>query len=178
MPTYAPNFANRYLVKYRAVGKEHTMSFRYGLTPSPPPTDLVTGVGNFLVALAPQLTTDFAVLSASFVEAGTSFNVPATAPLYAGGSATPGIGDAPRFYSFTGRTLAAQPAIIYVYGAAQDPGDNSMPNAGDYRLLASNAITELSAITELTGADGIAVLWNQYANVAYNAYYQRKARRG
>jgi hypothetical protein len=127
---------------------------------------------------------DFTVLGASYIEAGTTFAIPHEAPLFAAGTGSPGAGDAPRFYSFVGRTLASQPAIVYVYGALQDPGDNSDASAADYRIAGAelgalgSGIDELQATAPITGADGIAVIWHRYVNVAYSAYYQRKARRG
>lgn len=184
MTTFAPNYTNRYLVRYRAAGKVHTAMFRYGITPGPPDVALVTGVGNVLVALMPKLANDWAVLAASYIAAGTTISLPATAPVAGPGSIAWNAGDNPLNYSFVGRGVTGQPASFHIYGAQLEPSTASLTAAQDYRVLASedadiaSALTELNGIAGLTTTDGAAVVWHQYANVGYNAYYQRKSRNG
>jgi hypothetical protein len=185
MATFAPNYTSRYLVKYRAAGRTHRMSVRYGLTLGPPPVGLVTTISNVLTALAPVLVSDFAVLSAGYIQQATAIELPAPAPTAAGGTAAWTAGDSPRFISFTGRSITGQPAAFYVYGVSLDPGTDAQVFANDYRVLVSEqgdveiAVNELNApLVSITANDASEVIWNQYVNVAYNAYYQRKARRG
>jgi len=184
MATFAPNYSNRYQAKYRAMGKVHTFSCRYGITPEPPPIDLVTGVGNLFAALAPVLPNDFAWLSAKYIAAGTTVALPASLPASLTGGFTWTKGDAPRFFSFTGAGITGQPAVLYIYGASFDPGDDAVTAANDYRILRSEhaaiaaALDELAGIPEITTQDGTVPIWNQYANVSYSRYWQRQARKG
>jgi hypothetical protein len=183
MATHASNYSNRYIVKYRAAAKTHSMSFCYGTTPASPPAGLITGVSNLITALAPKLVADWAVLAASYIEAGTTSAFPATPPTGVGTGVTPTPGDAPREWSFTGRGNDAAPAAIYIFGAAADPGDGT-PSLQDFRVLRAedtdigSALDELAGATDLTTLSGRPILWNQYANLRYNAYWQTKLRRG
>jgi hypothetical protein len=184
MATFAPNYANRYIVRYRAAGKEHDCSFLYGTTPAAPDVGLVTGVSNFFAAIGPKLYTDFAIVRASYREAGGLTTFPATAPTGGTGAGTSNPGDAARFASFTARSTTAQPWTLYLYGVAYDPGDAAATAAQDYRVYEAedgdigDAIDELEAITALTSLDGAALVFNRYMNVSYSRYWQNKLRRG
>lgn len=183
MATHAPNYSNRYKVRYTANGKDHVMTFRYGLTPAAPPTDLVTAVSNFIAALSPKLTSTWAILSAGYIQAGDTAEFPTTLPTGAGAGTAGTQGDVPRYWSFTGRGVDATPVAIYVYGATLDPADGT-PSAQDYRILSSedtdvaSAIAELQGAAQITSITGLPVTFNPYANVAYSGYWQKKLRKG
>lgn len=183
MASYSSDYTNRYIVRYRAYGKTHKFTLRYGTTAGPPTTDIVDAASAFLDALHPQLTSTFAILSAEFAAAGTSFTLPWTSPVMDAATGDAGtLGDSPRFYGFAGRSTSGQPWRLSLYGASPDPGLNSDVGPADFRLLFAEsapvaaAVAALEAATTLTAIDGAPVIVKQYANIAYSAYYQRKAR--
>jgi hypothetical protein len=186
MATFAPNYTARYKVQYRAAYRTHKVTFRYGLSTAPPSPEFVTKVGTFLQALAPTLARDFAVLGAEYIAEGGTVALPAAAPTQPTGLNSEDItpGDSPRFYSFTGKSVTGQPGSVFVFGANLDPGQNSATAASDFRLVLGEydwiaaVLAVLDTAPSFTAADGSSVMWNRYANVAYNAHYQRKARRG
>lgn len=185
MATFAANYTARYFVRYRAMGKEHTFKVRYGLEAGAPPVGVVSAVTAFLAAMAPRLSSDWAVLSASYVPMGGTFSLPAVPPTTPVIDSTIewSLGDTPRFYSFTARSVTGQPTAVMLYGALDDPG-SGQAKTNDYRILVGEdaaigaAIAALEAEPLISASDGAGLIWNPYANLAYNAYYQRKARRG
>jgi len=185
MGTYAPNYTARYGVRYRCAGREHVAKFRYGLSTAAPTAEFIAAIGAFFDVLKPLLVRDFAYLGAFYIPMNANISLPAPVPP----TSVPNSefdftkGDSPRFMSFVGRSITGQPAAIYVYGVSSDPGANNDLIAADNRILASESATVAAAIAALevvpllTETSGSDVLWQEYANLAYSAYYQRKNRR-
>jgi hypothetical protein len=182
---YAPNYTSRLFVEYRAAGRTHKTSFRYGDVAGPPPGSFISSLNDMLVPIANLLVEDFAILSASYIPLASTVALPTTAPTAPAGAGvafTPG--DAPRFISFTYKGLDGTAGRFTFFGATKDPGDSSDAAAQDYRILrAENAVVataldKLALVDGMTTISGASFIINQYVNLGYNAYWQRRARRG
>jgi hypothetical protein len=185
MADYAPNYTSRLFVQYRAAGRTHKVSFRYGTTDGPPSGDFISDLNDMLVPIANLLVNDFAILNASYIPIGGTVALPTTAPtLSSVGGTGATAGDAPRFISFTYKGLDGTAGRFTFFGAAADPGDNGVAKAQDYRILrdedaiVATALDKLALVNEMTTISGSGFIINQYVNLGYNAYWQRKARRG
>lgn len=186
MADYASNYTNRLFIRYRAAGKLHEAAFRYGGAAAAPQNDIKILVGSFLTLLKPQLVSDFLTIGASYAVLNTSNRIPTDFVTVANDNNTNWTpGDAPRYYSFVGRSSIGNAARVFIYGALADPGNNGDALPQDYRVYSNESSVIAAAVealdnefgTKLVAVDGYEVTWAPYANVAYSAYYQRRARR-
>lgn len=186
MGSFVPNYTARYAVRYKSAGREHTVKFRYGECSGLPSPEFVSGVSAFLSAARPRLASDFTIVGADYIPKDGNFSLPAPVPLLTGGPSAWEwtMGDSPRFWSLTARSMTGQPATFLLFGAWNDPGDNAETVAQTYRVYAdqvpdiASMVLKLQAIPGLTATDGSELIIKPYANVAYHSHFQRKARRG
>jgi hypothetical protein len=188
MADYAPHHTPRLRVKYRVNGRNHSFIIR---GPRGATTWNLQGVQvaqEFLDAMAPQLDATFTVTGAD--AAGTDSEVFLPAPDYpsvSGLSAVVAGEDyRPLFCSFMGRSAQGARAALFLFGFITSP--NSADNtANDYRITSSESAAVQQAVVSLNNTpgglkahaiDGNPAVWYPYANVGFNAYYQRKARNG
>lgn len=184
MADFAPNFTNRYRIKYSTMGRNHSIVFRAGTTAAPLGPLIEADAKAFLDALANFRFSDWSVLGAEYSEAGSSFFLPAPTPVIAPGAAT--IGGSGRGVvnaNFQGVSLSeGSRASLYVYGVNADPITTTETQDSNYRItraeyaIVAAALDALAAATELTAIDGGQIIWHQYANINVNSYWQRKAR--
>lgn len=185
MPAYAPNFTARYEVKYRSLGRQYSVGFRFTSTDSVVSPAEIAAVKSILDAAAPLRFTDWTVESADWTAQGSSVSVPVTPPVItAGTGAVPAqqIAARPRYISWVGRTFGGSRAAVFLFGCAVQAEGSAQGN--DYRLTTvenSNVANVRNALiaaatSGLCGIDGGTVAWKQYANLGYNSFQTKKAR--
>ena len=187
MANYAPNYTARYRVRYSVSGAVHTLTLRVD-----PAAQTIAGVSaagaanvnDIFSALSSVLFSDFVVLGADAAVQDSDIFLPATTlPTAFGEVAANDVAWQPLNLSFVGRSSAGGRAIFHVYGVATNPlatgtGEN------DYRLTPAEntAIGNVPSILNTNGNtlanDGEQVTWYPYANIGFNAYWQRRRRRG
>lgn len=184
MPDFAPNYSNRYRLRYSTLGIIHTLTFRYGIVPSAVVTTIAADMQDVLNALAPIRFTDWTEIDAAYAEAGSDVFLPtATLPgADAGGATVPGPGFKPVYAGYIGLTALGNRANFSVFGMSLDPLVSGTDELSDYRVYGTEAsyvadtLTALAGAAALTGIDGAGVLWHQYQNIGIHAHYQRKVR--
>lgn len=192
MPDFAPNFTARIRVRYSALGRSHSQTWR---TPAAGALDAGIGaaivdIGNYYADIQAGLSSDFAILSTSFARENEDIFLPSVL----GVTVTPGgpTVSAPQArrmstqsLSFVGRTSAGLRAVIYQYGWLQDQLVDAVDAPDNFRLDPGEDATIDTAIADLNGVlvtlcgnDGNGITWYPYANLKFNDYWLRKARQG
>jgi hypothetical protein len=178
------NNTPRYWVRYRASGREHEMMFRWNEALVEDASDrnaFVARVAALLADAAPLLPTDFEVLSARWSNTGQNFSVPYSAPASPTGTGGLELAEAPAFITFVGRTGTGRRWKLTILGVALSPVAEA-GNYTNYRVEAgenatvTTVIGNLAGWPELVGIDGYKPDVYGYANLGYNAYWQREVR--
>ncbi len=178
------NNTPRYWVRYRANGREHEMMLRWDPALVEDETDrlsFVARTATLLADLAPILPTDFAVLGARWSNVGQLFSVPFSAPASPTGTAGLIAAEAPAFITFVGRTGGGRRWKLTILGIGVSPAAEA-GNYSDYRIqpdengAVDTARGNLAGWPELVGIDGFKPNIYPYANIGYNAYWQRAVR--
>jgi hypothetical protein len=132
--------------------------------------------------LGDDLDQDWVFTGARAQAAGSNFSVPVGAPLdpTASGFDQPET-QRPVFISFVGRSALGRRVSITVYGVRLTPDESWRFERGEITNVDA-VITWLQTGNPNQGIaplaiDGTQVVWYPYANVGYNAYYQRRQRR-
>lgn len=176
------NNTGRYFVDYTANGRQHTVLFRYtqGAGPVPPSAGFLTQVQNFLDAVAPLMPTDFAIVGARYSAWLSNISLPWAAPtLSVAGAYTPDNSSAPGFLSFIGRGDTGRRVRIYMLGAGLVPHQET--GVENYRVTTAENADVSSAVAILqsgnfTDIGNTTPAWYSYANLGYNAYWQKEMR--
>jgi len=180
MPPLPYNNSSIIFVQYAAQGKPHTMQFRYFGTGAPPAA-LLTAIDTFMVALKPLMPTNTAYTATTFQVEGENFSTSLTwTPSSWAGGVTAKPADAPGYFNFIGRSTAGRRVRVAVLGAGATPVTSTGTSA-DYRLTSVESAPIASAIAALrsvafTAIDKQTVVWKDYANLGYNAHWQKKLR--
>ena len=170
LPPLPANNTDRAWLKYTAQGIEHEIVFRFPSTT--PQADIITACTAFANSIKGNVLTSDAFTGLRHQDSGSSVSFPLAWTSIAGTlSGTPDGDNRAKFESITGRSLAGYRARLTFF----------LPNMGDtvgYRITAGHVLnTAVAAMTTPPVAiDGAAVVWNTYANVGYNAYWQRQLR--
>lgn len=182
LPPLVPANTCRLYVDYKANGREHTVQFRYGGIEGagPPPTAFLAGVSDFLNACEAFMPTDWQSLGARYSEVGSNVSLPITPLSFGPGVIGVWAGEAPAFVSFVGRSSGGRRTRVTLLGAGLAPGDEGGVTS-DYRATVAESGAIATARTQLIAAgvqavDGLPVTWYAYANLGYNAYWQRAVR--
>lgn len=172
MAPLSPSNTARFRVHYTVIGKQHAMEVRSSSSPAAVGTFLQTFLAD-LGALQYASVIDFV----DFAVSGSNVFNPVTtgAEAFTWGSGAGTTSAIPLFINFIGRTSGGRRIRMAVFGTTG--------NAVDYRYLAGenatvdNARADLVAAGSLLlGIDGLTPIWKTYANVGWNAYWQRKVR--
>jgi len=176
MAPLATNLTDRYKLGYEGDFGRHVCMFRFA-----PGTDEGTAraeITDFVTAIKPLYNTGhtFNVLSKSAANSSLFFPIQWT-PIAGTGTAVLTPEQYPRFLSYIGRTTLGRRVRLTLFGA----------NVGittDYRITGNESApvaagwNQLQAVISVqVGIDGAPIQWYSFANVGYNAYFQRKQRR-
>jgi hypothetical protein len=174
------NNTGRLFVDYGANGHEHTVLFRYGGAGNPTVT-FQDNLDNFLALMNPFMPTDWTFLGARVSPAGSNVSVPfAFVPTPFDGAVQMQAGEAPAFLSFVGRSGTGRRGRIYFLGCGISPA-NELGAHADYRLTGGESQSVAALLTQANvcdflAVDGNEVIWNQYVNLGYHAYWQKRVR--
>lgn len=181
-----PNSTVRMDVKYTSFNLEHTLQFRFQDGQSA--SGALAIVTPVLEALATVMRSDDAFLSANFALNNEDFSFPvAFTPINGTGSNSVSGGDyQSTFCSFVGRDAVQGRRVRYEFftaSATLPHPDNNRINAGEDENIDAILAALLAAATDAEPGAAIVTiakqppLFNNYANVAFNSYWQRKQRR-
>lgn len=179
MAPIAPDNTGRLWIDYLANTREHTMLFRFdGIEPD---GTFLENVDDILTALNPFMPTDWTFLQSRTALPGSSVSVPfGFTPTAFAGVVTPFLGAAAAFVSFVGRTGGGVRSRLYALGAGLTAmgGTTGISN---YRLTAVENTSVASVVSALNSSplvavDGLEPVWKPYANVGFNAHWQKALR--
>lgn len=165
----------RLWVRKSGISGDHETMFRFSNDVSS--TEAVAAVEPFLNAIAPLMWEGDSFVSARWAPDNGNISMPVAFDVIQGDN--PGIPDEaqyPGFLSFVGRDVTGRRVKYTIQGMPFNPDDN-------YRIFASENADIASAIAALSFELGLVTInsqhpiFNPYANLGYNAYFQRKARR-
>jgi hypothetical protein len=188
MADFAPNYTPRYRLRYSALGKVHVMTIRGSRGDVGIAARGQEVFTDFLAAMQPYLSNTWTIVGADVAGTDSDVFLPTTAlpTLPTLGAAAGDISYRPNFLSFVGRSTSGNRASLYLYGVLASPtAASAAPD--DYRITAAEDSSIGDAVAALNGSgagegaraiDGNDAVWYPYANVGFNAYYQRKARQG
>lgn len=170
-----PNNTERWFLDYTTCGEEHTLLMRAGLPITA--ADATAALDTFLDAFGTtiqQLTVNG--LRRSLAGQNISLPQPWTgAATY--GSGVGGHAVTAQYVDFVGRSTGGRRVRVAVFGYTTPVTNN------DYRITEAEqaAIGEVLDFLNSTegvfvAIDGNGVLWQQYANTGFNAYWQREIR--
>lgn len=172
-----PNVTARWYLDYRTAFGRHTMEFR---TPNAADTtSQVAAITAFINALKPVCydETVFDRLRRSAVGSNLSFAVPWTSIAGTHVGTQPLAENGPRFISWVGRGPTGRRVRITLFGTFYGQSNNYRleRTATDEAFIALDLLR--AADSPFVAIDGGKPVWNDYVNVGYNAYFQRKQRR-
>lgn len=175
MAPFPQNALRRLFVDYGGPMGKRTMQFHIAGGVSE--ADAIAAARRFITTLASFCYTGVSFSAARWAQADSNLSFPRTwAAINAPAGNPMPLSAYPVFASFVGRTEAGRRARLFAYGTFF-----SVPT--DFRLTTgdtSSVATLVSAIraedTILRGVDGARIVWKDYVNMGYNAYYQRKYR--
>jgi len=163
-----------YYVDYSVDGQEHTFEVRFNGAVSP--SAFGSHINGFLGPLA-ALLDEVTINVVRFQAEGSDVSNPVVAGIEGNtyGTGTGGPDNVPRFLNFVGRSSGGRRVRLAVFGYK---GANSV-----WRLTSTESTDISDAVDVLNGTsgtfiaiDGIDAIWYPYANIGYNAYWQRKER--
>ena len=177
MTALSPDNTARLYVDYTATGKEHTVIFRpqTGVTIE----QLRDWVHDWLTDNAALFATTTVFHDARHSLQNSNVTNPISWTAVVGTSDVPADVDrAPRFGSFVGRSAQGHRVKFGIYGIAFVDDASYRWNAAESAGV-TNAVADLNDLQAKLGTiTGSKAVWKQYMNTGYNAYWQRKARRG
>ena len=162
-------------LQYTCNSQAHTLEFRLGDTKTS--ADAAVVAGQLATALKPLMLPgdSFYGLRWQNKDALVSFPVSWTTIVGTGsGSAVPS--QAPRFLSWTGRSLAGRRTRVTFFTQLLGADNNYRYNVGDVTQVGSVLAILDDSTRPVVAKDGADVVWNQYANTGFNSYWQREAR--
>lgn len=180
MAPLPPNSTGRVFVDYTANGREHTVQFRYSGAGAPD-TSFLEGLDDVFIEMNPYMPSDWTFLGWRYVADGNVVSVDLPGgPTAFNGAGVPVVGEAPAFLSFIGRSLGGRRLRVYFLGTSASPADDGGDFA-DYRVDFTESPGLLDVVNAMTAAGVVAIdggppAWKNYANLGYNAYWQRKVR--
>lgn len=174
MAPLLPSSTSRYKLTYSTAPFEHSMIMR--VVNSVTPSQASSYFDAFLAALGPLLGTITIVRLELALQASDVFNVVAWSGAATYGTGAPANIQEPAFISFTGKDALGRRARVTCFGLTG-------VTQQDYRFQAGESAAADAARVQLaTGSDrwktigGLSPVWNNYANLGFNAHYQRKLR--
>ncbi len=170
LPPLPANNTDRAWLKYTSLGIQHEMVFRLpSATSQATFITVATALANALKSfLAP--TDSFSGLRHQ--DSGSTLSFPLAFTSIAG-TGTPGTekDNEAKFWALSGRSLQGYRCRLTFFPAVED-GDTGYRTAGSSTLL-----TAVQSLTpSLVAVDGQVVIWNNWLNKGYNAYWQRQLR--
>lgn len=178
-----PTNTGRVWVDYQANTRLHTVMFRYEDTapPSAPPGAFMEQVADFMDLAAAFMPTDYSLQAVRYSGQGEHVSHALDVPSgITAGAYTLAPSDVPAFISFVGRTFGGRRTRIYFLGIGRDPSETP-EGTSKYRLTTAQnaAVAALQNALDtslVVGIDNTHPDFHEYANLGYNAYWQRKAR--
>lgn len=185
MTAYAPNFTARMRVGYRAIGANHSLLFRY-VGFAPPDAPFVAGVQAFIDELQSSMVNPWVVLSTEW--AGQDSDIFLPSPIVVTDPA-PTFTDfdtaqRPMHITYIGKSSAASPWRLFLYGVKFDPIDAAETGLDNYRLTSADSSDvpdgygALAAIPGLVANDGNSLFFKTYCNLNFNRHWIKKNRNG
>lgn len=176
MAPLPPQSTLRYFLDYNGPMGERSVQFRFGAIADD--QTAIDYINALLVAVRPLIysSVSFYRLRRASDESVFSFPVPWLA-VSGAAAGTLQAQDYPVFMSFVGRSSGGRRVRKTFYGVTFRPDDN-------YRIQRAENVNIDNAIGVLldtppseVAIDSSPVIWNEYVNTGFNAYYQRQARR-
>lgn len=177
MAPLPPNTTARLFIEYTSVGKEHTAELRLPVGATTADAEAVYDL--MAPAMAAGMASNDSVTGARFSAAGSNVSFPlGVAPDAGNLDAVSDIDMRARFVSFTGRSVDGRDVrftFFTPYVVADPNGYRQITPTG----LAAGILAVLTGLgASIRTISGLQPIWNTYANLGYNAYYQRRNRRG
>lgn len=170
------NSTARLWIKYTSVEREHELLVRLGSgADAAVASSTATAIATILRDI--MVTTD-AFIGARFAAAGANISFPVTfTPIAGTVSGTPDPDKVANFVALSGRTSTGRDIKWTFFTPQYDASTLG------YRTARAGAVLDFAEYIEdnpalIVGIDGNAPVVNGYANVGFNAYWQRQARRG
>lgn len=183
LPPLAPNNTARYIISYTANGHDHDVSFRYDDAGAPlaPPVLFLAEISVILIAAQGLMPTDWSLNTARYIPSGSTVSITTgLPPVLPTGAATVVPGQAPGFMTWVGRSAGGRQARMFLLGAALDPSSGAA-FLQDYRVLGSESVAiqnvrDALDISSVVAIDNQLPNWYNYANIGFNAYWQKALR--
>lgn len=174
MAPLPPESTARYFFDYTSVFEDHTFVVRHNGIISP--ASAGASVATFLGALA-SIFFPITITTVRSAASGSTISFPVTTGIegtsYGSGIATSN--DAPRELNFIGRSSGGRRVRLGLFGYKDAISDYRVTTGESTPV--NNAVNHLNASVGLFLAiDGVEPTWYPYANMLYNAYWQRAIR--
>lgn len=164
-------------LKYTSAGVEHELMFRQPFDTTQ--ADIIANAVAMATTLKTIMPTTDAFIGLRHQDKNSNLSFPLAWSAIAGTRADSyEVDDKPKFFSRTGRSLGGYRSRITFFSPF------ALDSVG-YRVPVSTAgfsQTFAAAIDDMEPAqvavDGNLVVWNNYVNIGYNAYWQRQQRKG
>lgn len=164
----------RYVVHYVSGGNQHTQLYRFA--PPPSPATLAPLLDAIWTAASPILVST-TIEDVVFYPDESTVGSPVAMPGFIGetyGSGTPGNVGAALFLNFVARSTGGRRVRLAFF--SPEGTDPSWRFTAGENADVDATIDALEALPALVGIDSQPLVWKQYANVGYNAYWQRELR--
>lgn len=170
-------YTDRYWLRYQGAGGTHEMLFRF--LPATPDADAKAKILEVVTTLKVFVPVTTSFNGMRFAAAGSVNSFPTTWASVAGtnGAGVPANG-APAFFTWVGRDSGGTRIRLTLLGTVDQPDANYRRTPAESPSVAA-VIASLRDVTPtaIVTVAGLIPIWADYANVGYNAYFQRKLRR-
>lgn len=186
MTTHFPNLTARLKIKYRSGLHNHSVTLRGTDVATISATAYQDAVQDFVTAMAHVCPSDFTIQGVETAELYDNVFLPAAFTYtFTPGATAPTLGASPLYMSFSGKSTNGNKANVTIMGIAPNYAPNIASSSNDYRINEgelSDVANILAALDNLSdfgyiALDSHSVLWYRYANVGFNSYWERQARR-
>jgi len=173
---FAPDSTTRWFLTYSVGGREHVAQLRS--TSSATNEQASAAFADLLGALASEnelFETD--IIQLERAAAGSNTREPQTwTEALSFGSDTLLEADQPRYIAFSGRATGNQQVRVFFYGWKGTHPDDYRLNSGDAPGVDA-ALVVLAGLANIGLSAGLnAPIWKPYANIGFNAYWQKQQR--
>lgn len=176
MAPESPDNTIRLWVKKTGVTGEHETLFRF--MPGTTQVEGAAAAAAVLLAADGLVYTGDSWTSARWADAGSNISLPiAWTPIPGANGTTRDPQNDPFFLTFVGRSTAGRRVRWTIQGAVFMDDDNYRVNAGDNAGVADTIEAIRDNAPPITSIEATEILVYSYANVGFNAYFQRQARK-